>query len=185
MNAQPEAAKPKKRRPARPIYVRVDRMIDPRTGEMVGCLVPCNRCDRVEMKRRQFRVGLELRAEIKQARNVGFHRLAHAIGTLAVKQLPGFETMDAHEAVKKLQAETGVCCDISVINLGIGRDARGRFVNLGTAEVATPHSIAFDEMPEADFQRLVQAIFGLLSTKYWPDLTPDAVEQLVQMEMGR
>jgi len=40
-------------------------------------------------------------------------------------------------------------------------------------------------MSEDEFQRLVQAIFGLIARKYWPQLDAAGVEELVRMEMGR
>ena len=167
---------PKKaRRPKKPVYVEVRQLVDPATGELVGALVPRYACDRRAMRERGYHVGLELRAELKAARNPGFHRLAHAIGALVVDQLPEFENCDAHEAVKRLQRETGVCCESMEIDLG----------PLGKVPVSVPRSIAFDEMSEDEFQQLVRAIFHLLASKYWPGMGADAIEQLVQMEMGR
>ena len=184
MNAEPDQnpikkarneAPKKGRRLRKPIYMEVRQLVDPATGELVGALVPRYACDRRAMRERGYHVGLELRAELKKARNPKFHRLAHAIGALVVDQLPEFENCDAHEAVKRLQRETGVCCESMEIDLG----------PLGKVPVSLPRSIAFDEMGEDEFQQLVRAIFHLLSSKYWPGMGADAIEQLVQMEMGR
>lgn len=173
--ARPNGATKKASRPRKPIYMEVRRLMVPETGELVGALVPRYACDRRAMRDRKFHVGKELRAELKQARNPGFHRLAHAIGTLVVEQVPEFEHCDAHEAVKRLQRETGICCETMEIDLG----------PLGKVPVMVPQSLAFDEMAEEDFQRLVQAIFALLASKYWTSMTPEAIENLVQMELGR
>lgn len=171
----PAEAPKKARRPRKPVYFEVRRVVDLRTGEEMGALVPRYACDRRAMRERKYHVGLELRAELKAARNPGFHRLAHVIGALVVDQLPDFENLDAHEAVKRLQRETGVCCETMQIDLG----------PLGKVPVTVPQSLAFDEMGQEDFERLVQAIFRLLASKYWPGMTQDAIENLVQMEMGK
>jgi hypothetical protein len=162
-------------RPSRPVYVEVRKLVDPATGEEIGCLVPRYSCDRRALRDRGFAVGTELRCELKKARNPQFHRLAHAIGSLVVDQIPEFEGLDAHEAVKRLQRETGVCCESMEIDLG----------PLGKVPVSVPRSIAFDEMGEDEFQRLVQAIFALIARRYWPQLDAAGVEELVRMEMGR
>lgn len=183
---KPPSEAPKKgRRPRKPIYMDVRRLVDPKTGEELGALVPRYSCDRRAMKERKFHVGMELRADLTRARNPGFHRLAHVIGTLAVEQIEGFEHLDAHEALKKLQGETGVCCDVLEVDHGIGRDERGRFVNLGKSTIYKARSIAYDEMPEGDFNRVVKAVFALLSTKYWPGMSEDAIQVLCDMEMAK
>lgn len=172
--ARNEAPK-KSRRPRKPIYMEVRQLVDPATGELIGALVPRYSCDRRIMRERKLRIGTEVRAEIKRPRNPAFHRLAHAIGSLVVDQLPDFESCDAHEAVKRLQRETGVCCETMEIDLG----------PLGKVPVMVPQSLAFDEMGEEDFQRLVQAIFRLLASKYWSGMSEEAIAELVEMEMGK
>ena len=173
MNQKPKSLKAK--RPSRPVYVEVRKLVDLATGEELGCLVPMYKCDRRALRDRGFAVGTELRCELKKARNPKFHRLAHAIGSLVVDQIPEFEGLDAHEAVKRLQRETGVCCESMEIDLG----------PLGKVPVSVPRSIAFDEMSEDEFQQLVRAIFALIARRYWPQLDAAGVEELVRMEMGR
>ena len=173
---KPVSEAPKKaRRPKKPIYMDVRRLVDPATGESIGALVPRYSCDRRAMKERRYHVGQELRVVIRKARNPGFHRLAHVIGALVVDQLPDFENLDAHEAVKRLQRETGVCCETMQIDLG----------PLGKVPVTVPQSLAFDEMGQEDFERLVQAIFRLLASKYWPGMSEDAIQSLCDMEMAK
>lgn len=170
----PQSAK-RASKPRRPVYLTVRRLVDPRTGEEIGALVPRFSCDRRALRDRGMRDGVEVRAELRKPRNVAFHRLAHAVGTLCVDQLPEFSDCDAHEAVKRLQRETGVCCETMEIDLG----------SLGRVPVSVPRSLSFDEMDEADFARLVAAIFQLLARRYWSGMTPEGVEELVRMEMGK
>lgn len=162
-------------KPRKPIYFEVRRLVDPQTREIVGALVPRYACDRRAMRERGFSVGTELRAEIKKARNPGFHRLAHVIGALVVDNLDEFKHLDAHEAIKRLQGETGVCCE----------ERQMEIPGLGKITFTVPRSLSFDEMEEDDFRRLVAAILDRLSAKYWQSMSPEAIETLVQIEMGK
>jgi len=121
------------------------------------------------MRDRKYTVGSELRAELKKPRNAGFHRLAHAIGGMVVANLDDFADLDHHAAVKRLQRECGVCCDEIELDLG----------PVGKVVAKQPRSIAFDEMEEAEFQELVQAIYNHIAKKYWPDMSPESVEEMV------
>lgn len=158
----------------RPVYMRAARLVDPDTGEMVKALIPASGIDKRLMNERRIHVGEDIRVAIARRRNVGFHRLAHAIGALVVDNVDEFRDLDAHAAFKRLQGETGVCCEESEIDLG----------PLGKAKVSTPRSIAFDQMDEADFRGLVDAVYRRIAERYWPDMTPDAVEQMVEMSIG-
>lgn len=165
---------PKAKRPRRPIYFRVARVADLDTGEQAGALVPLTKWDAREMRDRKMAVGAELRAELKQRRNVKFHRLAHALGALLVEQHPEFEGMTGHNALKRLQRETGACCDVQMIDLG----------PLGQVPVSVPRSMAFDELDEAEFAEMMQTIYRHIAAKYWPQMTPEAVEEMVLMFDG-
>lgn len=159
------------KRPARHVYLTVRKMVDPDTGERVGCLVPRYRCDARTMRERKLSVGTEVRAELKKPRNAKFHRLAHAIGGLVVDQIEGFENLDAHGALKRLQRECGVCCDEQDMEIpGIGRLA-----------VRIPRSIAFDEMDEGEFSGLVAAIYRHIAATYWPSMTEAQIARMVEM----
>jgi len=166
------AATQKPKRPRRPVYFRVERLVRIETGEEVGALVPLTKWDARAMRDRKYSTGSELRAELKKRRNVKFHRLAHAIGALAVEQLPDFHNLSAHDAIKRLQRECGACCEEMQMDLG---------PVVGTVAVKVPRSIAFDEMDESEFQQLVGSIYRHLAAKYWPDMDEEAVEELVLM----
>jgi hypothetical protein len=162
------AKKPK--RPRRPVYFRVARVVDLETGEQVGALVPLTKWDARNMRDRKLHVGAELRGELKQRRNVKFHRLAHAMGALMVYQHEGFDG-SAHDAIKRLQRECGVCCETQTLDLG----------PLGKVPVSVPRSLAFDEMDESEFAELMQAIYRHVAKAYWPTMTPEAIEEMALM----
>ncbi len=165
---------PKAKRPRRPIYFRVARVADLDTGEQVGALVPLTKWDAREMRDRKMAVGAELRAELKQRRNVKFHRLAHALGALLVEQHPEFDGMTGHNALKRLQRETGACCDVQTIDLG----------PLGQVPVSVPRSMAFDECDESQFKELMDSIYAHIAKTYWPSLSPEDVQQMVELYDG-
>lgn len=156
-------AKAKAKRARRPIYLLVRKLVDPETGELVGALVPANMIDQRLLRERKFNVGREVRAELKQSRNPAFHRLAHALGHLLVDNVDGFEALDAHAALKRVQAESGICCEPLEIDLG----------PLGKVSVHQPRSIAFDEMDEAEFGEFFRGVCNFIDQRYLPGLTGD------------
>ncbi|MCC4588732.1 DUF1367 family protein [Xanthomonas sp. NCPPB 1067] len=155
------AKKVRAKRAARPIYLVVRKLIDPDTGELVGALVPANQIDSRLLRERRFNVGREIRAELKQPRNPAFHRMVHALGHLMVDGIEGFETLTAHDAIKRVQTEAGVFCEPFEIDLG----------PLGKASVAQPRSIAFDEMDEGEFGEFFRGICDHIDKRYLPGLT--------------
>lgn len=161
-----------KSRPRKPIYFRVERLVRPLTGEAVGALVPLTTWDARSMRERKYSVGTELRAELKQRRNVKFHRLAHAIGALMVEQHEAFAGLTAHDALKRLQAESGAACETVQYDLPGG---------LGKLTRTEPRSIAFDEMDEGEFSEVVQAMYRHIAAKYWTDMSAETIEEMVLM----
>lgn len=153
-------AKAKAKRARRPIYLMVDRLMDPASGELIGCLRPANLIDQRLLRERRFAVGREVRAELKQPRNPGFHRLLHAIGGLLVDNVDEYAGMDAHEAVKAVQTKAGVCCDPETFVIDLG--------TLGRHEIQrqVPRSIAFDEMEEDEAKRLFDGITAYIGEHY-------------------
>jgi hypothetical protein len=152
----------KRKRPDRPVYFRVEKLVRPDTGEEVGALVPMTQWDQRTMRDRKYFKGTELRADLKKRRNVKFHRLAHAIGALAVDHIEGFEALDTHAALKKLQAESGICCETSTVDI----DLTSLGVGIVKAPVSAPRSIAFDEMDETEFSELVHGICNYIREKF-------------------
>lgn len=148
--------KVKAKRARRPIYLVVRRLVDPATGESVGALVPANAIDQRLLKERKFAVNREVRAELKQPRNPAFHRLAHAVGHLLVDNVDGFEGLSAHEALKRVQREAGVCCEEMEIDLG----------TLGRVPVKVPRSLAFDELSEDEFRAFFDGITAYIGEHY-------------------
>ena len=162
------------KRPSRPVYFTVRRMVDPSTGEEVGCLVPSARGDVREMRDRKYHVGDTLRADLRKPRNVRFHRLTHALGGLLVDQVEKFATMTAHDALKFVQRECGVFCETQEIDIP----------SLGKLQVKVAKSIAFDSMDEGDFQQLWTAVCEHVRATYFAGMDEHALEEAIGMMEG-
>lgn len=160
-------AKAKKVR--RPIYLEVRKVIDKATGEERLGLLAAHGVDRDLMRQRKYRAGDIVRAELTQPRNVKFHRMVHSLGTLVVEQVEGFDGMDAHAAIKRLQREAGLFCEDQEIDIP----------GFGKLTVKVAQSIAFDSMDEADFHALWSGICRHLCARYWPTLDPEAIEGMI------
>lgn len=165
------ARKIRAKRAARPIYVTCMRLMDPVTGVLYGCFVPSHAIDQRLAKERGYKVGHEYRAELKQSRNRAFHRLAHALGHLLVDNVEGFESLSAHDALKRVQAEAGVCCDPLEIDLG----------PLGKVSVSQPRSISFDEMDGGEFEEFFRGICDHIDRRYLPGLADDVRAEYLLM----
>lgn len=152
----------------RPVYFNVRPMIDPETGELVGCLVPDGWINARIMRERKYRTNDLLRATITHPRNWKFHRLVHQLGTLVRQNIEGFENLDSHAVIKRLQQLSGVFCDLQEITIP----------GFGALTVKIPQSIAYDCLDESEFRQLWAGICGYLVSEYWPDLTDDQIESM-------
>ena len=146
----------KSKRATRPVYLLVRKLIDPATGEEVGALVPANQIDGRLLRERGFSVGREVRAELKQPRNVAFHRLAHALGNLLRDNVEAMQGLTGHDALKRVQRESGVCCERIEIDLG----------PLGKVTVMQARSLAFEEMTEDEFRVFFDGITAHIGEHY-------------------
>lgn len=160
-----------KRTPTR-IYVDIRRMIDLATGEEVGCLVPVGHADRAILRQKKLKIGARIRTTVSRERDYGQHKYVHRIGQFVEANIEGFDGLDAHQVVKKLQAEGGILCDQERLKLE-GFD--------GYLIRNVPRSLAFDEMDEGDFQQFVRQLCAHISAKYLPTLTPDQVAEAVEL----
>lgn len=161
----------KAKRARRPIYLVVRKLVDPDTGELIGALVPANGIDQRLLRERKFHVNREVRAELKQSRNIAFHKLVHALGHLLVDNVEQFRHLNAHDAIKRLQQESGVCCEPMEIDLG----------TLGRVAVSVPRSIAFDEMDESEFGEFFKGICDYIDQYYQSAMTEEVRAEYLLM----
>lgn len=133
-----------------------------------GGLVPADGYVSQRLRERGYKVGDTLMAILTKPRNPKFNRLAHRIGTLCVKHLPGFGSLTAHSSLKRIQWEANIACE----EIGV------MMPNIGIVPLRLPESLAFDQMDESVFHEVVKGICRHISFKYWPDLTPAQVEEM-------
>ena len=155
--------KPKKE----PVYLRLRKMIDEETGEYIKAWVCADATAQRQCQERGYKPGDLVRAELTKPRNLGFHRLAHAIGRLVLENIEGF-TGTAHDVLKRLQRESGVCCDEQEVDLG----------QFGKIPVKVARSLAFDDLDEVEFRELVKAICDHIAVKYWHGLSSEQIEAM-------
>lgn len=188
----------RKRKERRHILFRVERAVIESTGEVVGALVPRFATDRRLMRDRGYRMGDDLRAELSKPRHLGQHRKAHLLGGLVVAQLEGFEGLDQHAAIKRLQRESGVCCEVEQIDaapvvtailaaaetmLGAAatRMLKAVLPEIKQIDVLVPQSLAFDRMEQGEFEGFYAGICQHLAERYWPDCDQEQIERMAEL----
>lgn len=160
-----------KKKSTRPIYLTPQRLVNPETGEVVKALVPCSGIDRHLLNEKRLKLGDEIRADLKNRRNVKFHRLVHALGIMLVQHIEAFRDLNAHEAIKRVQRESGICCEQQEIEIP----------QIGKLVVNVAQSIAFDCMDESDFAHLWEGICRHVAETYWPDLTEEQIADQAEL----
>lgn len=140
------------------IYLRVGK----------GALVPADPCAASALRARNYRIGDLLLADLKKPRNPKFNRLVHQLGRLVVANIDAFAGLDAHTAIKRLQIEGKVACD----EIGIHVPGYGMVIQF------IPRSLSYESMEEGEFQQAARGISRTIAERYWPDLEPEAIEQM-------
>lgn len=128
----------------RPVYATVEPMIRQATGELVLALVASMPVDKRALREKGLRAGDEVRIEVRKARNPYFWRKAHVLGGWLADHVEGFEGLQQHEAVKRLQEQSGIGCVEEAFEIpGLGTCTR---------KVAEP--LDFERMDETRFGEL-------------------------------
>ena len=172
-----ESEEPKRRkRIMQPVYLVVRRLMDVETGEAFGALVPLDETSQSQMREMRASIGSRWRAELKQPRNVGFHRFMHALGKMVLENVPEMSgCADAHAVIKRLQVESETCCDVVEYKIpGIGKLMR-----------AEAQSIAFDSMKEKEFRQLAKALVDHLAKHYWPGIQDEEALRKIEKMVDR
>jgi len=133
-----------------------------------GCLVPADDYVKSVLRDRKYKKGDVVFGVITKPRNPKFNRLCHALGKMFQNNLDGFEILDPHQCLKRLQCESGVACDIISVMLP----------NIGLTPVTIPKSLSFDNMGEEEFQAAIKGICQHVVKQYWPTLTAEQVEEM-------
>ena len=158
-----------------PVYLILRKLTDPVTGQPVAAFVPASDADKSILRERDYRFNTKIRAELKQPRNERFNRLVHGLGAVLASNLDRFAGKQAHAAVKSLQTEALVYCEVEVFDLpGLGQLTRH-----------VPQSLSFDSMSEEVFQDFWRQCCAYLVAKDWPTLTEERLTEMAEFEAFR
>lgn len=168
---QPNAKKATKPKQP-PLYLVVRKLIDPVTGNTVGAFVPKSDADKHYLRERGYKNGDMVRAVLTKPRNERFNRLVHGMGYMLVQNIDGYENLRAHDAIKKLQVEAQIHCDVEGMALdGVEGVTLKRFI---------PRSISYDSMDEHTFQNFWMDCCRYLIEKHWHNLDEDELTELIE-----
>lgn len=175
--------KAKRKLRSRPVYFTVMRVVIPETGEEVGALVPDHEIDRRSMRERKYTTGTQLRADLKESRNVGFFRKAHVLGGWLADNVEAFSGLSHHDAVIRMQELSGIGVEQEEFDIpGFGR---------GTRTVA--EKLDFESMDEGRFNELWAGADGHGGWIGWlrrevfgglDEVSREAVELIIQKPEG-
>jgi len=168
----PRAAKPQRS----PIYAVVRELLDD-TGKRVPCFVPEHYVDFVACRERKLYRGKRVRLQITEPRNEVFHRAVHVFGRMISEHVAGFEGMNPHAVIKRLQMDGDVCCEYVEMDLE----------EFGKVRVRQAQSISFDNMDEGPFRLFWKQIVAYTCATHWGGLEPEAIREqseLIAKTMG-
>lgn len=159
----PNAVAARRRKGPTPVYMRCE--VDA-NGQ--GIFRPADIAARNAMRAKKIRVGKVYAVTVKEIRNPGFHRKAHALMTAVIDNVEEFSTYvrrrDEHKVLKRMQLQARLACDEIMID--------GGFICF------IPMSINFDDMEEAEFEALYNGLIEYIARKYWPGMTREAIEEI-------
>ena len=135
-----------------------------------GALVPADAHSQQRLRERGYRVGDVLAAELVKPRSPGFWRLAHRIGMLCTQSIDAFHGLTAHQAIKKVQVDAGLECDVTHTEIP----------GLGVLVSRQPRSLSFESMEQGQFYEFTRAACRHIASTYWPHLTPEQVQEMAE-----
>ena len=139
-----------------------------------GGLQVADQSTALRLRERKYGMGDLVFVEIKKVRNPGFHSLAHQLGTLVRENIPGFEHLESHQVLKRLQIESGVGCD----EVGI------QFPGIGPCTYRVPQSLSYESMDQGEFKAVIAGLCRYVATTYWPGLSPEQIENMASCMVG-
>lgn len=132
-----------------------------------GRFEPADEISRDVCRKRKYRRGDVVSAEIRKPRDYGQWKRAHKLGQLLAENLDDFTGWDCHRVLKRLQIETGIGCEEYPIKS-----------DYGMLMHRVPRSLNFSDMDEGEFQELYAGFCQHVIDRYWPELTQDEIEEM-------
>lgn len=137
-----------------------------------GGFAPADQGTATRLREKGFHVGDLTFAEFKRPRNPKFHRLVHAFGQILVDNIEQFEELNSHTVLKRLQLEANVGCEEMAV----------MFPGIGPCTYRIPRSLAFESMDDSEFKEVFDGFCRHVSKTYWPNMTPEAIAQMAEMQ---
>ena len=126
------------------------------------------------MNERGYAVGDKLLNDMTKPRNPGFWGLAHRVGAMVVNNVEGYEGLDAHDALKRLQIEGNIACD----EIPAFMEILGQKI---LVRQRIPRSLSYASMDEGEFRGVMKQFCAFIASEYWPGLTPEQVERMADV----
>lgn len=161
-----------------------------------GALVPATEADVDTLRRFRLRVGHTVRAEIDRPRCAEGLRILHSFAQLVSQNIEGYEHLTAHQVLKRLQAESGVGCEIVSISIQdfwntLQPGLRAHLETLDSQIVQDeddrlvtgykPKSLSQSVMDDTEFQEIFDGLCRYVALKYWPGMSPDAIAETARL----
>jgi hypothetical protein len=131
-------------------------------------LVPNDQHTQERLRAKGYHFGDVLTATLRKPRNPAFHGLAHAFGQIVADNIESFSGMPAHTVLKRLQYEGDISCEHMQMLVH----------PYGLIDVRLPKSLSFDSMDEGEFYETFRAMCNHVSKTYWPDCSPEQIEEM-------
>lgn len=136
-----------------------------------GTFAPSTEASRMACRAKKLYSGVEVIAYLYQVRSLDNWHKAHGLGAALVEHVADFENLTPHDALKKLQEDGEIACDVERVEIkGYGHLKR-----------IVPHSLAFDEMDESEFQNVYGRMVEYVRQKYWPTLDEAGMQGLQRL----
>lgn len=162
----------------RPVWLRLEHLVRPETGESVLAFVADSAMDACALKERGYRRGDLVTAELFKDRNPKFYRLAHAMAKFVRDNTDDFADSTVHDTLKKLQLRADVECEEREIVMNLGSFGEHK------ALAKVPRSLNFMDMDDGDFRPVFEAIRDYVARVYYPDWTDLTIEEMEAILRG-
>lgn len=136
-----------------------------------GGFAPADEYTSKKLRERNYSIGEIVAGQITKPRNPKFWRMAHALGNLVAENIVGFEGMEAHKVIKRLQREAMLECD----------EFAFKVAGCGIVTQYIPKSLSFESMSEEVFSEFYSQMCQYIITAYWPSETTESIESMADM----
>lgn len=136
-----------------------------------GSFVPYDEASRLICRDRKFYSGIKLIAYLYQPHDLEQWHKAHGLGCALVEHVEGFERLNGHTALKKLQEDGNIACENETFDLG----------SLGKVTRTRARSLAWDEMDGSEFEEVYGRMLDYVRRKYWPALDEAGMQSLQKL----